>query len=83
MTIWCCFTILTPLKSGASTYTSYIEPQPPEMSTTAISVAEGKEAARAEIRDSSAGDGVSNSGGDVWRCVTDTRDWEWGMRREG
>jgi len=77
VTIWCCLTILTPLKSGDSTYTSYMEPQPPEMSTTAISVAVGKEAARAEMSDSSAGEGgVSQSGGEVWRWLGDT--WSWG-----
>ena len=81
VTIWCCFTILTPLKSGASTNTSYMEPQPPEMSTTAISVAVGKEAARAEMRDSSAGDGASHSGGEVWRWLDDT--WSWGPGRWG
>lgn len=81
VTIWCCFTILTPLKSGASTYTSYMEPQPPEMSTTAISVAVGNEAARAEMRDSSAGDGASHSGGEVWRWLGDT--WSWGPGRWG
>ena len=56
MTSWCCLTVLILAKSGASTKTSYIAPQPPLTSTTAMSVAEGKAEARAAIRLSSAAD---------------------------
>ena len=54
VTIWCCFTTRMLAKSGASTWTSYIEPQPPLTSTTAISVALGNASARIFINCSSA-----------------------------
>jgi hypothetical protein len=52
--IWCCLTVRIPLKSGASTNTSYMEPHPPDTSTTAMSVAEGKRSRSSEIRRASA-----------------------------
>ena len=62
-------TILILAKSGASTNTSYIAPQPPLTSTTAMSVAEGKAEARAVIRLSSAADLVWKLIGLLWKYL--------------
>ncbi|KAL0266761.1 UNVERIFIED_CONTAM: hypothetical protein PYX00_009212 [Menopon gallinae] len=37
----CCFTVVSPLNSTLSTFTSYISPQPLDMSTTSMVFAKG------------------------------------------